>query len=88
MRPDECLNYAGMVCIGDGEDAMLELIQKMEIKTNYSDVQDIWFRKDGDIIKNGMRPLEQDIDKIASPDFDLEDNYILDNYRDHTGKCY
>ena len=81
VRPEECLSYADMVCIGDGEDSMLELVQKMEMKTNYHDVQNIWFRKNGNIIKNSMRPLEQDIDKIASPDYDLEDNYILDNYR-------
>src|SRR3989304_6597478 len=57
VRPEECLNYADMVCVGDGEIAMLELAQKLEMKTNYHDVQNIWCRKNGHIIKNGMRPL-------------------------------
>jgi len=78
VRPEECLNYADMACIGDGEDAMLELARKMEMNTAYHDVQNIWFRKNGNIIKNTMRSLEYDIDRIPPPDYDLKENYILD----------
>ena len=30
VRPEESLNHADIVCIGEGEMALLELIQKME----------------------------------------------------------
>ena len=30
IRPQECLNYADLVCIGEGEEAVTELARKME----------------------------------------------------------
>jgi radical SAM superfamily enzyme YgiQ (UPF0313 family) len=51
------------------------------MKTHYHDVQNIWCRKNGQIIKNNIRPLLYDIDKIPPPDYDLVENYLLENNR-------
>jgi len=58
IQPDECLQWADMVCIGEGEHSMLELAQDPE----RTDILGIWRRKDSGVIRNPVRPLEQDLD--------------------------
>ncbi|MFA5369144.1 MAG: radical SAM protein [Candidatus Omnitrophota bacterium] len=76
IRPEECLDYADMVCIGEGEETLTELIKKMEIGETYHDVQGMWFKENGKIIKNKIRPLIQDLDSIPFPDYGYESHYI------------
>ena len=57
-----------MVCIGEGEEAIAELVDKMEKGVPLHDTQNIWFKKDGRIIKNRLRDLIQDLDRLPFPD--------------------
>jgi len=77
VQPEECLEYADMVCVGEGEEALVELVTKMENGQNYYDVIGIWFKENGKIIKNAIRPLIQNLDTIPLPDNDYENKYIL-----------
>lgn len=45
VRPEECLKYADIVCIGEGEDAIQELLDNMQTGKPYDDTQNIWFKK-------------------------------------------
>ena len=38
IRPEECLNYADMICIGEGEHAVVELAKRMSAGEDYMDV--------------------------------------------------
>ena len=59
-----------MVCVGEGEEPLAELLQCLELgKMSYS-VKNIWFKRDGEIIKNEIRPLMQDLDALPFPDRD------------------
>ena len=78
LRPAECLNYADMVCVGEGEEAVVELVRKMRDGQDYHDVQGIWFKDKNNIIKNKIRPLIQNLDSIPVQDYDYRDHYILD----------
>lgn len=75
-KPEQCLSYADMVCIGEGEDALVELLQKMKNKEDYHNTQNIWFRHNGGIIKNPLRPLIQNLDSIPFQDYSFEEHYI------------
>lgn len=82
IRPEESLDHADIVCIGEGEDALLELVQAMKEKKNECSIKNLWFKKDGRIIKNPVRPLIQDLDSLPFCDYDLncqilEDKKIL-----------
>ena len=79
VRPEECLNYADMVCVGDGEIAMLELARRFADQKDFTDVSNIYLKKNGNIVKNPLKPIEQELDTIPSPDYDLVENYVLDN---------
>ncbi|KPJ67941.1 hypothetical protein AMJ44_07060 [candidate division WOR-1 bacterium DG_54_3] len=57
-----------MVCIGEGEEAFAELLDKMEKGLDIYDTKNIWFKKDGRIIKTDLRDLIQDLDRLPFPD--------------------
>ncbi len=78
VKPDDCLNYVDMICIGEGEEAMVELMKKMSEGEPYHETLNFWFQKNGNIIKNKIRPLIQDLDSLPFFDFDLKDQYVID----------
>ena len=51
IRPDECLKYADMVCIGEGEESLAELANTMDDKKSYYNIGGIWFKDKENIIK-------------------------------------
>lgn len=79
IRPEECLNYADMVCIGEGEETIVELSNKMEDGQEYYDIRGIWFKDKEKIITSPIRPLIQSLDHIPFPDYDYRTHYILRN---------
>ncbi|MCJ7645789.1 B12-binding domain-containing radical SAM protein [bacterium] len=67
---EDCVD---MVCVGEGEQAIAELCQKMEKKKPIDQIKNIWVKKDGIIKKNDVRDLIEDLDEIPFPDRDLFD---------------
>jgi len=59
------------VCRGEGEEAIVELLDTFARGGNYTRVRNFWFKKEGEIIRNDMRPLQQDLDQIPFPARDL-----------------
>jgi radical SAM superfamily enzyme YgiQ (UPF0313 family) len=82
LRAEEALEYADMVCIGEGEDALLELTEKIEKGQDYSDVKNVWVKRNGKVIKNPLRPLIKDLDTLPFIDFDLDEHYCYDHVKD------
>lgn len=66
----ECFD---MVCIGEGEDALLELVTSMEKGYQDTSIQNIWFNENGKIIRNGLRNLRSNLDELPYPDLDIYD---------------
>jgi len=68
-----------MICVGEGEEVLQELLDKnLECKN----VNGIWYKKDGKIIKNKPRKLIEKLDKIPFPewdDFDMEKYFLINN---------
>lgn len=82
--PEESLEYADMVCIGDGEIAVVDLLRnrKSEIIDFQKEVKNIWFKdKEGKIIKNPLHIPTENYDFLPFLDYSLENNYILSEGR-------
>ena len=84
VRPDECLDHADMVCIGESEEAMVELTRKMQKGEYYYDVKGMGFKTNEKKINNGHRPLPgsegsmfKSLDEIPYPDYDYKNHYTL-----------
>lgn len=59
------------VCIGEGEYALLELVGKLERNEPVWDIPNLWFQNGGDIIRNPVRPLIENLDELPFPDRDF-----------------
>lgn len=79
VNPNECLDHADMICVGEGEDSMVELANLMATKTDHSSVRNIWLMRDGQIVRNPIRPLIQNLEEYPHPDCDYESHFILDD---------
>jgi radical SAM superfamily enzyme YgiQ (UPF0313 family) len=78
VRPAECLDHADIVCIGEGEATVVELVRRMEGGRDYRDVRGLWLKDDGRIVANADRPAIPDLDSIPFPDYDGATHYVLD----------
>ena len=77
MFPEESLQYADMICKGEGEQALPELINKMESGQEYFDTKGMWFKRGEEIIENEMLPLIQDLDSVPFFDYDYDTHFVL-----------
>ena len=59
-----------MICVGEGEHAIIELATKLANGEDSSRIPNLWVKKDGETIKNAMRP-PIDLDDVPFGDFDL-----------------
>lgn len=82
LMPDLVMKHKeiDMVCIGEGEEAFLELANSFDKGGPRTDIKNIWFRKNGKIVKNEVRSLEENIDKYQM-DRQLFFNKLPSNYR-------
>ncbi len=78
ISPEKCIDHVDLVCVGEGEYTMLELLEKLEKKQDITSIPNLWVRKDGKIYKNEIRILVENLDLLPPPDYDLEDHYILE----------
>ena len=78
VLPAVSLEEADMVCVGEGENALVELAEKMERGEDYKGIKNIWCREGP---RNPLRPLVFPLDILPLPDYDLDNHYILDNGR-------
>ena len=76
ISPKECLEYADLICLGEGEDALLDLANNLK-NGDISNIPNIWSKRNNEIIKNDLRPLECDLDKYPFQDYDIDNHYIL-----------
>jgi len=63
-----------MVCVGEGESAIVELAESLELNKNRTDIKNIYFKNNNQIIKNKIRSYEK-IDTLPFLDLDIFDKY-------------
>lgn len=80
IRPEECLDHADIVCLGEAEMTISELTVKMQNGIDGFDTQGLWFKKENKIIKNELRPLIRNLDDIPYPDYDYPTHYVLSDH--------
>lgn len=85
--PEEVIATDGvdMLCRGEGEEALLELVMRMDAGEDYSGTESIWVKRGGDVCRNPVRPLIEDIDVLPLPDFSVFDFSLLLSTRINTG---
>jgi anaerobic magnesium-protoporphyrin IX monomethyl ester cyclase len=95
FAPDLCIksDLVDLVCVGEGENALIELCKKIENKEDYSNVTNCWVKtigpeylKDRNVIQKN--PITSPVDINKNPIIDIsqfEENRL---YRPMAGKIY
>ena len=60
-----------IICRGEGELAILELMNALDSGSEILDIADLWVKEEGKIIKNDVRNLIGDLDEIPFMDREL-----------------
>ncbi|MCX8036155.1 MAG: B12-binding domain-containing radical SAM protein [Candidatus Sumerlaeia bacterium] len=85
--PERALRTADIICRGDGEEAMLELVEALERGGDVSRIANLWVRDGGRIVRNPPRPPREDLDSLPFPDHDLSRTFCIYDNRLVSG-CY
>lgn len=75
------------ICIGEGEHALLEFIDKYEnTKQLPITVENFWVKREDKIYRNPLRPLIEDLDTLPFPDRSIFDKRHIELY--HPGTAF
>ena len=65
-----------MLCVGEGEEALEELLQRLKEKSSYADIKNLWVKDgSGKIHRNPKRLLIKSLDTLPPPDKTLFHKY-------------
>lgn len=75
VSPEEVLekDEVDMICVGEGELALVELLAGLQDNSDLCQVKNIWVKKEGSIVRNPLRPLVARLDELPFPDRALFD---------------
>jgi anaerobic magnesium-protoporphyrin IX monomethyl ester cyclase len=75
LAPQELERTSGLnaICLGEGEEALLELVNNLQNGSDINNIRNIWVKDSRGIHKNPCRPLIQDIDSLPFGDRELFD---------------
>lgn len=62
------LGPVDMLCIGEGEHALLELVNSIQNNRELTNISNIWVKNTSGIHRGRLRPLVQDLDSLPIPD--------------------
>lgn len=77
--PEESIAIADMICIGEGDEAILDLAKALRDGGEITNINNLWINKKGYVEKNPLRPLIQNLDWIPSPDLSSKDKYWIED---------
>lgn len=80
VEPEECIAYADIVCIGEGEGALVELADRIEHNESYLDIKNLWIKTENKIERNQLRPLIKDLDTIPFPDYSCQNHFVIEGF--------
>lgn len=77
IRPLECLKYADMVCVGEGEVSLRHLASEMRDGKSWDNLRILGIYKRGDNGPFLPSPIIQDLNELPLPDYELNNHFIL-----------
>jgi len=76
--PEVLHNHAvDMICVGEGEFALIELLDCLDAKKDYSKILNLHIKQGGKIIRNDLRPLIDPLDEAPFPDYTVYNSSFL-----------
>ena len=76
VAADECMEMADIVCVGEGEHAMLELVEALENGRDPTTIAGLAFGRNGQAVRNPVASLVTELDAYPFPDYDLASHWV------------
>ena len=83
IAPEEVISHdsVDMLVRGEGEEAIIDLIDRLENGGDLTTMPNLWVKQDGEVFRNDVRDLIQDLDSLALPNWDLwDDRHFREHY--------
>ncbi len=81
LAPEECMEHADMVCVGEGETPMRTLAEAMQNQTGYDSIPGIWVRNtNGSIKANPPADRMSNLDALPYPDHDDRSHIVYHHH--------
>ncbi|MCK5378292.1 MAG: B12-binding domain-containing radical SAM protein [Acidobacteria bacterium] len=79
LNPEEAIRQpqVDVVCRGEGEGALLDLVDAIDRREDFSRIANLWVKRDGTVHRNEMRRLIEDLDALPFPDRGLYSKYTV-----------
>ena len=81
LCPDSVMEMADYVVRGEAEEAVAELLDRLDAGAPAHEVANVWTVHQGEVVRNDFRPLEQDLTKISRRDWLHPDKVVIDGDR-------
>jgi len=79
LNPHEnMLDVFDAICLGEGEQAMVELVGALETHQPFTSIENLWVRQDKNIFKNGLRVFNESLGVLPFPDRSMWLQWILE----------
>lgn len=82
-NPELSIACADMVCIGEGEELIVELTGRLAAGQDITRIQGLWVRQNGEIHRNPIRPLNHRLEALPWADFDPRNKYWISGGKAH-----
>lgn len=60
-----------IICRGEGEEAALELLNKIDARESLTNIKNLWIKENGKVYTNDLRPLRANLDFYPYPDREI-----------------
>jgi radical SAM superfamily enzyme YgiQ (UPF0313 family) len=77
LSPESCLEQSDIVCVGEGEGALKDLVLSLRDGKEYESINNLWVKQNGRIFQNPMRPLIHDLDSVPFPAYARDSFYFI-----------
>lgn len=81
VEPERAIKFADLVCVGEGENVILDIGERLDKKEPLDGIPGTWFRlSNGEIQRSAKRPVSN-LDEIAVPDWEPESYAFINGPR-------
>jgi len=78
LNPDDCAPDADLVCVGEGEEFMVDLLSRLQSGKDWRDIENGAYLDNGVARRNTLHPLN-DLDSLPLLDYVNEEEFYLEN---------
>jgi len=76
--PEDCAAFADLVCVGDGEETLCDILDAIDRKEDIAAVPGLVFLRDGKPARSLARRYPDNIDQYPPPDYSFTDEYFVE----------